>query len=137
MPNSLDTRNQVKRWNQVIKLDKRKIEISSGEVIQLQPMEYSLYRLFLAHPEGIRANKMILHRDELILIYSNESRYDDRVRQQDVVDTICDVTTRAFYVYVYRIRKKIESAMGFHKARKYTIQRSNTGVYRIPLIDVK
>lgn len=114
-----------------LELNKRRVIMPDGIVIQLQPMECSIYRLFLNHPEGIKAASMITHCDELASIYASESRYDDQNRQRVVVETICDRTKIAFYVCVSRIKKKFVTAIGVRKADKYIISRNSAGFYRI------
>lgn len=111
-------------------LYRRLVIIEDGVKIRLPPMEYSLYLLFQAHPEGIKADKMLLHRDELALIYAGESRYDDKERQYIVVDAICNRNKAAFYICISRIKKRFVSAVGIRKASKYIICRNNAGVYR-------
>ena len=113
-------------------LDKRRVIMPDGIVIQLQPMECSLYRLFLNHPEGIKAINMASHREELAIIYTKETRYENQELQRVVVETICDNRTKtAFYVYVSRIKKRFVAAIGVRKANKYIIHRNNAGLYRI------
>ena len=75
-------------------------------------MEFSLYRLFQNHPEGIKASNMASHREELAILYAGETRYDDLERQRVVVDTICDRTKRGFYICVFRIKKRFVAAIG-------------------------
>lgn len=111
--------------------NKRQVIIPEGAVIQLRPMECSLYRLFQNHPEGIKASNMASHREELAILYAGETRYDDLERQRVVVDTICDRTKRAFYVCVSRIKKRFVAAIGVRKAEKYIISRNKAGLYRI------
>ncbi len=131
MAHILSTRDHSSASMPRLNLDKRRVIMPDGVVIQLQPMECSLYRLFLNHPEGIKAANMTTHREELALIYASETRYDDLERQRVVVDTICDRTKRAFYVCVSRIKKRFVAAIGVRKAEKYIISRNKAGLYRI------
>ena len=45
--------------------------------LYLNPVERTLLCLFIAHPEGILANDLLLHWQELQSFYERESLYDD------------------------------------------------------------
>ena len=58
---------------------------SEEAMLCLTPIESTLYRLFLAHPEGLLADDLVLYWDELWDIYAQESRFDDPELRVDVL----------------------------------------------------
>lgn len=99
--------------------------------VYLNPMERTLYRLFLAHPEGISAADLSLHRKELYAIYSRESRYDEHSLMLSKVEALCAASKTAFYVTVSRIKRKFVAAVGRWRAETYIIRRNEAGVYSV------
>jgi len=65
--------------------------------INLNPIERTLYRLFLAHPEGIKADDLALHREELCSIYKEESRFDDTLLREKKIENLCAGSKSTFY----------------------------------------
>ena len=104
--------------------------ISEGIVIHLNPAESTLFRLFLSHPEGIAADDLLIHWQELCSIYEFESRYDSPDLREDVLESLCAESKIVFYSNVSRIKKKIVEAVGARKAAGYYIKRGPDGIYR-------
>lgn len=98
--------------------------------IHLNPMESTLYRLFLAHPEGIPADGLLLHWQELCTLYEQESCFDDPPLRADALESLCAESKRAFYTNISRIKKKFVAALGARKAVPYIIRRGMDGLYR-------
>ena len=86
--------------------------------------------LFLAHPEGLLADDLVLHWDELWDIYAQESRFDDPELRVDVLISLCSESKRIFYSNIARIKRKFVNAIGARKARGYYIKRGPDGRYR-------
>lgn len=99
--------------------------------IQLNPTERTLYRLFLAHPKGIRADDLVLHWDELCAIYAEESIYDDPELRADKMESLCAESKKVFYANISRIKRKFRASLGARQAQKLIIKRDKNGVYRI------
>lgn len=93
-------------------------------------MESTLYRLFLAHPEGIRADDLVLHWKELCGIYASESWFDDPSLREEKLESLCGESKRVFYSTVSRIKRKIVKAVGSRRARAYIIKNVG-GVYKV------
>ena len=53
--------------------------------VVLNPMERTLYRLFLSHPEGIPADCLLVHWKELCHIYEQESCFDEKQLREDAL----------------------------------------------------
>lgn len=70
-------------------------------------MERTLYRFFLAHPEGISADDLVLHWQELCSIYAKESCFDDPEIREAKLESLCGESKRVFYSTVSRIKTKI------------------------------
>lgn len=98
--------------------------------IHLNPMESTLYRLFLAHPEGIPADGLLLHWQELCTLYEQESCFDDPPLRADALESLCAESKRAFYTNISRIKRTFTSALGARNAKPYIIARDKTGFYR-------
>lgn len=97
--------------------------------VALNPMERTLYRLFLSHPEGIAADHLLAHWQELCGIYEQESCFDDLPLREEALESLCSESKRVFYANISRIKKKFVSALGAHKAKPYIIVRDKTGLY--------
>lgn len=96
----------------------------------LNPAESTLYRLFLAHPEGLLSDDLVLHWDELWGIYAHESRFDDPALREDALVSLCSESKRVFYSNIARIKRKFVEAIGARKAKGYYIKRYPNGLYR-------
>ena len=102
----------------------------SAVQIRLNPTERTLYRLFLAHPEGIAAEDLVLHWQELRTLYDEESLYDDPTLRENTLESLCAETRTVFYTNISRIKKKFVAALGARRASGYIIKRTKTGLYR-------
>ena len=98
--------------------------------VVLNPMERTLYRLFLSHPEGIAADHLLAHWQELCRIYEQESCFDDKPLRDNALESLCSESKRVFYSTVSRIKKKFITSLGTRKAAPYIIRRDNTGRYK-------
>ena len=96
----------------------------------LNPMERTLYRLFLSHPDGIPSDGLLAHWQELCRIYEQESCFDDKPLRDNALESLCSESKRVFYSTVSRIKKKFITALGFRKAQPYYIARDGSGLYR-------
>jgi len=103
---------------------------SEGARLYLNPTESSLYQLFLTHPEGIVADDLVLHWQELNDIYAHESCFDAPELREDALASLCSESKRVFYANISRIKRKFIDAIGARKAAGYYIRRNNDGVYR-------
>ena len=101
-----------------------------GAQVSLNPMERTLYRLFLAHPEGISADDLVLHWQELQDIYAKESCFDDPEIRDAKLESLCGESKRVFYSTVSRIKKKFVETLGSWRAGGYIIKNEG-GVYTI------
>ena len=101
-----------------------------GAELCLNPAESTLYRLFLTHPEGLQADDLVLHWQELAEIYAHESRSDDPELRENVLVSLCSESKRVFYSNISRIKKKLIDAVGARKAAGYYIKRNKAGVYK-------
>ena len=98
--------------------------------VSLNPMERTLYRLFLAHPEGISADDLLLHWQELQDIYARESCFDDPEIRASKLESLCGESKRVFYSTVSRIKKKITEKLDPWRAGAYIIKNEG-GVYKV------
>ena len=117
--------NVVMKWRQ-----KQVLLPDEGAQVTLNPMERTLYRLFLAHPEGILADDLVLHWKELGQIYAKESCFDDPDIREAKLESLCRESKRVFYSTVSRIKKKMVTALGLWRAGAYIIKNEG-GVYKV------
>lgn len=103
---------------------------AEGAEVCLTPIESTLYQLFLTHTEGLLADDLVLHWNEVCHIYSHESRFDDPDLREDALVSLCSESKRVFYPNIARIKRKFVDAIGVRKARGYYIKRNSKGVYR-------
>ena len=117
--------NVVMKWRQ-----KQVLLPDEGVQVTLNPMERTLYRLFLAHPEGIAADAIVLHWQELCDIYAKESCFDDPELREAKLESLCGESKKVFYSTVSRIKKKMVAAVGPWRAGAYIINNEG-GVYKV------
>ena len=107
------------------------VELSNeGTQVNLNPMERTLYRLFLAHPEGISADDLLLHWKELNGIYAKESCFDDHDIREAKLESLCGESKKVFYSTVSRIKKKFVEKLDPWRAGAYIIKNEG-GVYKV------
>ena len=98
--------------------------------VDLNPMERTLYRLFLSHPEGIAADNLLAYWQELCRLYEQESCFDDPPLRANALESLCSESKRVYYANISRIKRKFVSALGARKAQSYFIARDKSGLYR-------
>ena len=102
-----------------------------GATVRLNPMEKTLYTLFLRHEEGIYVGDFWRYYDELVDIYRGMTRFEDNLAITDAVDNVLDDSRVTLYANLSRIKKKITTAAGRAAADKYAILRGKDDVYRV------
>ncbi|MBQ9462219.1 MAG: hypothetical protein IJU68_01000 [Bacteroidales bacterium] len=98
--------------------------------VLLNPIERTLYRLFLSHPDGIPSDDLLAYWQELCRIYEQESCFDDKLLRDGALESLCSESKNVFYSTVSRVKKKFVTALGARKAAPYIIRRSADGNYR-------
>ena len=99
--------------------------------IYLNPMERTLYTLFLRYDAGIAAEEIWRYYDELCDIYRSQTVYDDPDQIEAAVDALCDDDRATLQTNVSRIKRKLVDKVGRIAADYYAIVRGKDGVYRI------
>lgn len=102
-----------------------------GVKVKLNPMEKTLYALFLKHEEGIHVDDFWKYYDELVDIYRTMTRFEKDDAITDAVDNVLDDSRVTLYANLSRIKKKITEAAGRAAADKYAILRGKDNVYRV------
>ena len=98
--------------------------------VYLNPVERTLYKLFMNHPEGIPADALPLFWQELRTLYAHESVFDNKRLMADTMASLCAESHTIFYTTISRIKKKFITALGARKAAPYFIKRDKTGLYK-------
>ena len=99
--------------------------------VYLNPVERTLYYLFLNHPEGIASDDLVVHWKELCRIYSRESTFADSDFREDKIESLCSESKTVFYATVSRINRKFREAVGNLNAEPFIIKKEKGGKYRI------
>ena len=102
----------------------------SNKMLYLNPIERTLYQLFINHPEGIRADALSLHWQELYHLYAHESVFDDKELMLNTIENLCGKSKIVFYSNISRIKCKFTSVLGTRKASPYIIKRDKLGYYK-------
>ena len=100
-------------------------------MVYLNPVERTLYYLFLNHPEGITSDDLVIHWKELCRIYSRESTFGDSDFREDKIESLCSESKTVFYATVSRIKRKFREAVGNLNAESFIIKKEKGGKYRI------
>ena len=104
--------------------------------VYLNPIERTLYYLFLNHPEGIISDDLVVHWKELCQIYSRESTFSDSEFREDKIESLCSESKTVFYATVSRIKRKFYEAVGNLNAEPFIIKKEKGGRYKVEGIDI-
>ena len=102
----------------------------------LNPVERTLFYLFLNHPEGITSDDLVLHWKELCRIYSRESSFADSEFREDKIESLCAESKTVFYATVSRIKRKFRDALGDLNADPFIIKKEKGGRYKVESINI-
>ena len=102
-----------------------------NSIVYLNPMERTLYQFFINHPEGIQADALPRHWQELYLLYAHESVFDNKDLMLNTIQNLCGESKIVFYTNISRIKRKFISTLGTRKAKNLIIIRHPDGRYRI------
>ena len=105
-------------------------------MVYLNPVERTLYYLFLNHPEGIASDDLVVHWKELCRIYSRESTFADSDFREDKIESLCSESKTVFYATVSRIKRKFREAVGNLNAEPFIIKKEKGGKYKVESINV-
>ena len=78
-----------------------------GVTVKFNPMEKTLYTLFLNNADGIHVDDFWKYYDELVEIYRKMTRFEDEDAILDAVDNVLDDSRVTLYANLSRIKKKI------------------------------
>ena len=101
-----------------------------NSIVYLNPMERTLYQFFINHPEGIQADALPRHWQELYLLYAHESVFDNKDLMLNTIQNLCGESKIVFYTNISRIKRKFISTLGTRKASPYIIKRDKSGYYK-------
>ena len=103
-----------------------------GDVkIYLNPIERTLYTLFLRYDQGISPDDIWMYYDELCAIYKSQTIYDNPDQIEAAVDALCDDGRATLQTNISRIKRKLVEKVGKIAADQYAIVRGKDNIYRI------
>ena len=105
-------------------------------MVYLNPVERTLYTLFLNHPEGIMSDDLVIHWKELCRIYSRESTFGDSDFREDKIESLCAESKTVFYATVSRIKRKFCDAVGNLNAEPFIIKKEKGRKYKVESVNV-
>ena len=101
--------------------------------VKLNPLEKTLYMLYLFHPEGIEISSICNFKDEMYKIYSHISNRGDIQEMKSKIDRMADVTTNSASEKISKIKEKFVTAIGSELAQNYYIKGANSEVKKIDI----
>jgi hypothetical protein len=101
--------------------------------INLNPLEKTLYILYLFHPEGIEISSICNFKDEMYNIYSHISNRGDIQEMKSKIDRMADVTTNSASEKISKIKEKFVTAIGSELAQNYYIKGANSEAKKIDI----
>lgn len=104
-----------------------------GRHFYLPPLHYTLYVLFLRHPEGIVLKQLTNYTNELIQIYNSLDAERDRLDAQQSIANMVDLTTGSAVQKISYIKRAFIKHVGPILAPTYSITGQRGGVYSIRL----
>ena len=108
------------------------IECLGMREITLQPLQKTIFILFLKHPEGILFKERAFYKDELLDIYARICPNTEQEMREHRIDQLISPDTNNFSENLSRINKKLEDILG-SAARPYQIYGANGRPRRIDL----
>ena len=101
--------------------------------VKMEPLNKSVFLLFLAHPEGIYFKKLPEYKDEIIKIYLCISHRDDLGEILKSIDRLTDPTSNSINEKCSRIKEAFRSRLDKVVAINYYITGPAAGLKRITL----
>lgn len=89
--------------------------------VELQPVHKAVYRLFLAHPEGIEFKRLSDYREELLAYYLQMTDGQDRQKVEESVARLVNPLDNAINEKCSRIKKAFLDLMDEYTASHYII----------------
>lgn len=94
------------------------------------PAEYALYRLLVAHPEGIARADLDTYRRQLELYYP-PTRLRDAPKVRRTLDLLCDLSDNSFNEKISRLNRKLRALL-LEISEPFLVVKKN-GLYVIPV----
>ena len=101
--------------------------------IKLNPLEKTLYMLYLFHPEGIEISSLCDYKSEMYEIYSHISTRGDIHEMRSKIDRMANVTTNSASEKISKIKEKFTTAIGSELAKNYYIKGGNSEVRKVDI----
>ena len=107
--------------------------------IKLKPLEKTIYKFYLAHPEGVRFSDLRLYKDELCNIYMQFINDDDgdlatiKMIVEQRIENLVNTTNNGAAERIAKIKSAFVKAIGEELAKHYYIQGGNAEVKRVLL----
>ena len=101
--------------------------------IKLNPLEKTLYMLYLFHPEGIEISSLCDYKNEMYQIYSHLSNRGDINEMKSKIDQMADITSNSASEKISKIKSKFINVIGSELALNYYIKGANAEVKKIDI----
>jgi hypothetical protein len=101
--------------------------------IKLNPLEKTLFMLYLFHPEGIEISSLCDYKNEMYQIYSHLSNRGDINEMKSNIDQMADITSNSASEKISKIKSKFINVIGSELALNYYIKGANAEVKKIDI----
>lgn len=102
-------------------------------ILPLNPLENTLYRFFLNHPEGVKLNYLQDFRSEIFEIYASNKCYGSRVEIDARINDLISPSSNSASEKISRIKRKILKLVDEHMAHDLLILGASGDAKRIAL----
>jgi uncharacterized protein YdcH (DUF465 family) len=102
-------------------------------ILPFNPLENTLYRFFLNHPEGIRLSFLQDYRDEIMELYQSNKCYGSIEEINSRIDDLLNPSSNSASEKISRIKRKILELVDEYMAQDLLIQGAAGEVKRIAL----
>ena len=91
--------------------------------VKLTPLEKTVYHLFMENPEGIRANDIADHREEIVALYNIFFNGSNVAQFNNSVDALCNYLDGSMQEKISKINNKLTKTLGYTLCLPYIIRK--------------
>lgn len=89
--------------------------------VKMSNLSKAIYLLFYKNPNGIDLQQLTLYRNQLLGLYFSISSYEDLDKLTKSVDDVVDISTKAIFTHISRIKSAFQKVMAYEVAKHYII----------------
>ncbi len=89
--------------------------------VKMSNLTKAIYLLFYKNPNGIDLQQLTLYRNQLLGLYFSISSYEDLDKLTKSVNDVVDISTKAIFTHISRIKSAFQKVMAYEVAKHYII----------------